>query len=324
MKIIGIEGLSAAEIQSEIARGGKFVTFHYCISIVILSFKQVSDVHFIREGESTFKKSIGYTIAALLLGWWGIPFGIFWTLEALFYNLGGGKNVTKDILPILNISMQSPASAPAIAPGRPALEQAKQPPQKTCPKCAEKILVEALVCRYCGHKFDETEVAAAKMEIEAQIEREKSDAVLREQQKATLLHLRGLHANVAKAKANGNAWLVPLLFGGIAGVIACGMVSVALVYIVRAVNGNTEPSAIPGCSGMVVLIAAWAGGTYFFRRNAKRQSEIAVAQEEEVLKNAVDEISRSNPDWLYEIGGTTPLLDPKKVEMLLANPGAKP
>ena len=30
---------------------------------------------------------------------------------------------------------------------------------KKCPKCAEGIKLEALVCRFCGHQFDKTEVA---------------------------------------------------------------------------------------------------------------------------------------------------------------------
>lgn len=33
---------------------------------------------------------------------------------------------------------------------------------KKCPKCAERIREDALVCRYCRHEFDETEVAATR------------------------------------------------------------------------------------------------------------------------------------------------------------------
>ena len=32
--------------------------------------------------------------------------------------------------------------------------------EKTCPMCAERIKVRALVCHFCGHKFEPEEVAA--------------------------------------------------------------------------------------------------------------------------------------------------------------------
>lgn len=41
-------------------------------------------------------------------------------------------------------------------------------PTKTCPKCAEKIMIEALVCHYCGQEFTESEVEAAKQALQEQ------------------------------------------------------------------------------------------------------------------------------------------------------------
>lgn len=95
----------AEELIKELNRGGKFVIFEYCISIIIMTFKQPSDIYFIKSGQGTFKISISYTLASLLLGWWGLPWGPIYTIESLVTNFRGGKNVTNEVLAYLgNIS----------------------------------------------------------------------------------------------------------------------------------------------------------------------------------------------------------------------------
>ncbi len=98
MKIKGIEGMTTADVKAEVERGGKFVIFQYCISIIVLTFKRSSDVYFIRAGEGTFGAGIGYSLLALFLGWWGIPWGPIYTIGALANNFGGGKDVTDAIM----------------------------------------------------------------------------------------------------------------------------------------------------------------------------------------------------------------------------------
>jgi hypothetical protein len=94
MAIQGVEGLSGAELAEEIRKGGKFVVFDYAISILIMTFKRSSEVHFVRAGESAVIKSLPYTLLSLCFGWWGIPWGFIYTPMALFTNFGGGRDVT--------------------------------------------------------------------------------------------------------------------------------------------------------------------------------------------------------------------------------------
>ena len=97
--IVGIEGMSDAEIRELVDQGAKFVYFEYAISVLIMSFKRGSDIHFIRPGEGTFGKSIMYSLITLCFGWWGIPWGPIYSFMALFTNFTGGKDVTDEIVP---------------------------------------------------------------------------------------------------------------------------------------------------------------------------------------------------------------------------------
>ncbi len=98
MKVIGVEGLSAEDINRELERGGKFVVYQYCISIAVLTFKRPSSIHFIKAGESGFGRGVGFTLLSLVTGWWGIPWGPIYTIESIYVNSSGGRDVTKAVI----------------------------------------------------------------------------------------------------------------------------------------------------------------------------------------------------------------------------------
>jgi hypothetical protein len=97
IKIKGIEGLSSSEIEFELQRGAKFVLFQYCVSVIVLTFKRPSDIYFIRSGENAVVKSLPFTLVSLVGGWWGIPWGPIYTIQSVYNNLTGGKDVTQQI-----------------------------------------------------------------------------------------------------------------------------------------------------------------------------------------------------------------------------------
>ena len=98
MKIRGIESMTVADVQDEINRGGKFVLYTYCFSIIVMSFKRPSGIYFIKSGENAFVKGLPFTAISFLFGWWGIPWGIIYTFGCLYTNIGGGKNVTAAVM----------------------------------------------------------------------------------------------------------------------------------------------------------------------------------------------------------------------------------
>ncbi|MDX1905766.1 MAG: hypothetical protein SF053_01940 [Bacteroidia bacterium] len=93
-----IEGLTIEQIQEEVNRGGKFVTFEYCISILVMTFKHPTDIYFIRADESAFVKGLPYSLISLLLGWWGIPWGPIYTIWSLVTNIRGGEDLTIQVM----------------------------------------------------------------------------------------------------------------------------------------------------------------------------------------------------------------------------------
>jgi hypothetical protein len=73
-KIVGMDEIkSGSHLQQELASGGKFVIYQYCISILIMTFKRRSNIYFVPAGESRVTKGLGFSLLSFFLGWWGIP-----------------------------------------------------------------------------------------------------------------------------------------------------------------------------------------------------------------------------------------------------------
>jgi len=98
VRIIGIENMSPEQLKGEVAAGGRFVIYQYCISVVVVSFKRGSDIYFIRAEDNAVTKGLLFTLCSLVLGWWGIPWGPIWTIATVVTNLRGGRNVTPEVL----------------------------------------------------------------------------------------------------------------------------------------------------------------------------------------------------------------------------------
>ena len=98
MKIHGLDNITGAQLAEEIDKGGKFVIYQYCVSILIMTFRRPSEIYFIRAGESAVGKGLGFTVLSLVLGWWGIPWGPIYTVGSVITNFQGGKDVTDAVV----------------------------------------------------------------------------------------------------------------------------------------------------------------------------------------------------------------------------------
>lgn len=115
-KIRGINGMKQGELEFEMQRGAKFVHFQYCISIVLLTFRRASDIYFIRQGENARVKGLPFTLLSLVAGWWGIPWGPIYTIQSVYNNSCGGKDVTQAVVN----SLRAPAAPAAASSAIPA------------------------------------------------------------------------------------------------------------------------------------------------------------------------------------------------------------
>lgn len=97
-------GMTAGELNQELAKGGKFVIFTYAISIIIMTYRRPSNkVYFIRHNESAIKYGWPYLFLSFLFGWWGFPFGPIYTIQSIITAFRG-NDVTQEVLASINNS----------------------------------------------------------------------------------------------------------------------------------------------------------------------------------------------------------------------------
>jgi len=123
MKIHGIQGLSHADIEHEVARGARFVSYQWALSLVVITLRRSSSIYFLRPTESGFLPNFLWCLFSLVFGWWGFPWGPIYTIGSLWTNLRGGMDLTDAVIEDMRQGQPSPlgASAEAIVPvGRPS------------------------------------------------------------------------------------------------------------------------------------------------------------------------------------------------------------
>jgi hypothetical protein len=105
-KINGIENMSGTELSLELQKGGRFVVYEYCVSLLVITFFRSSNITFVKADENKVVKGLGFTFLTLLLGWWGIPWGPIRSIQALVTNFKGGKDVTANVIAAMKQAAQ--------------------------------------------------------------------------------------------------------------------------------------------------------------------------------------------------------------------------
>lgn len=102
-KIIVPENITFEGLEQEIAQGGKFIVYSYCISLFFaVTLRRISPAYLVRASGTAKKIKNKYNLYNYLFGWWQIPVGLPTTFHNIKVNNRGGLDVTEDIM--LNIT----------------------------------------------------------------------------------------------------------------------------------------------------------------------------------------------------------------------------
>jgi hypothetical protein len=101
MYLRALEALTPADLDRRLQGGARLVFFEYCISFVFVTLRRPSAVMLLGPGERGLVRGLPYTLISLMLGWWGLPWGLVYTPRAVFTNLCGGRDVTAEVYAFL-------------------------------------------------------------------------------------------------------------------------------------------------------------------------------------------------------------------------------
>jgi hypothetical protein len=76
---------------------GRWVVFEYCISLIAVTLRRTSRPIYINPGQQAWIRGLPYVGISLLLGWWGLPWGVIYTPVTIFANLSGGRDITAQV-----------------------------------------------------------------------------------------------------------------------------------------------------------------------------------------------------------------------------------
>ncbi|MBK9976132.1 MAG: hypothetical protein IPP14_15275 [Planctomycetes bacterium] len=146
--ILGIDQYTPETLADAVRQGGKFVQYDWAISVLVMSFRNPTNIYFIAPGRSSVTLGLVYSLMSATLGWWGFPFGIVFTIQALATNFGGGRNLTNECWEALGLGHVQYANADA--PPREA-PVPRMPDTRARPMPAHKPVTKAAPSRKTYH-----------------------------------------------------------------------------------------------------------------------------------------------------------------------------
>ena len=108
----GSRPLFLEEIRARVAAGARLVRFEFCFSFILFTIRRQSPIYLTESWQERYLRGLGYSLLAITLGPWGVPWGLIYTPWAVWVNLTGGVDETDVLLAQLSDPTRPPA-APA-------------------------------------------------------------------------------------------------------------------------------------------------------------------------------------------------------------------
>jgi len=96
LKVKAPTGLTFEQVMSQSQQGGKFIAYQYLLPRPFYPVKRISKIYYIDPSGNGANHAFRYNLMTLLWGWWGLPFGPFYTYT-IIKNNKSGIDFTEDI-----------------------------------------------------------------------------------------------------------------------------------------------------------------------------------------------------------------------------------
>ena len=90
--------MDGGRLATELEHGARFVSFSYCVSVFLVTFRRSSGVIYLPPETTALWVGSRYLLVSLLLGWWALPWGPIYAVGCIWQALRGGADCTSQIV----------------------------------------------------------------------------------------------------------------------------------------------------------------------------------------------------------------------------------